>query len=393
MTPFSAPCLTRFLSLCRRTSPRSSRIRFSSGFTLVELLVVIAIIGVLVALLLPAIQAAREAARRTECTNNMKQFGLAIQNYHQQRKRFPLGSDAKSFVAVDRGAYAELLPFYEQSGLNEIYDDDEVWHDQEDGKYGEEAGLACAATVIDVFDCPSSYEENPIRLEAVGDVIDIYEFGTSDYALSKGSLNQWCIRNSAIQFGGITLERGPGAFDEEYARKRGVFDMNWGASIRQIPDGTSNTFASGEASGSPHWQVCFGLGCTPADLGPDASGKIPTAAWGWIMAQSSGLLVSGIIGTSPYANTVEPMNKFPVTASFADTSKYSFIADSPPYLCTLAEGPGGDTVSNYRSDHPLGCNFSFADGAVRFMNESIDLATYRGLSTIAGEEIVSVLGN
>jgi prepilin-type N-terminal cleavage/methylation domain-containing protein/prepilin-type processing-associated H-X9-DG protein len=340
----------------------------SSGFTLVELLVVIAIIGILVALLLPAIQAAREAARRAECTSKMKQFGLAIMNYESTQGSFPLGSDVKSYPAVDKGAHAELLPYFEQAGLDNLYDPDEVWHNQSE--------TVCAAS-LDIFDCPSTSDDNPVYLKTVGDVIDIYNFGTSDYALSKGSLNNWCVSNPF----GKDKTRRPGLFDDVTALKRGAFDLNFGASMRQISDGTSNTFAVGEASGSPHWQVCFGLGCTIAE--PDSTGEIPTAVWGWIMAQSSGTIVPKVIGTSPYATTVESMNKSPVTAAHAHLS--SFYYGLVRTQCRISEE---HTVSNYRSDHPGGCNFTFADGSVHFLNDSIDMATYQSLSTISGEELI-----
>src|SRR6478672_7200841 len=97
------------------------------GFTLVELLVVIAIIGILVALLLPAIQAAREAARRSQCANNLKQIGLALHNYHSARNKFPPG------VVYDTGTYSatmnayngwtrEILPYAEDSAIQKLYD-------------------------------------------------------------------------------------------------------------------------------------------------------------------------------------------------------------------------------------------------------------------------------
>ncbi|HUP80256.1 MAG TPA: DUF1559 domain-containing protein, partial [Pirellula sp.] len=91
--------------------------RRKSGFTLVELLVVIAIIGILVGLLLPAVQAAREAARRMQCTNQLKQFGLALHNYADVYKKFPAGSAGPSYSGNRLNAMVGLLPFVEESAL------------------------------------------------------------------------------------------------------------------------------------------------------------------------------------------------------------------------------------------------------------------------------------
>src|SRR5829696_5406220 len=114
-----------------RYANRPLAMRPWSGFTLVELLVVIAIIGVLVALLLPAIQAAREAARRTQCINRMRQLGIALQNYHDTNKRFPIGSQGHNLASATlahgggpvRTAFAVFLfPFIEEGALFQQYD-------------------------------------------------------------------------------------------------------------------------------------------------------------------------------------------------------------------------------------------------------------------------------
>jgi prepilin-type N-terminal cleavage/methylation domain-containing protein/prepilin-type processing-associated H-X9-DG protein len=339
----------------------------SSGFTLVELLVVIAIIGILVALLLPAIQAAREAARRAECTNNMKQFGLAIMNYESNQKTFPLGSDVTEYAKVYRGAHAELLPYFEQASLDSIYNDGQEWHDQ--------TPEVCAMP-LDIFKCPSSSEENPIQILRLGTIIDRTEFGACNYILSKGSLTDWCTLNPFLRQG-----KAPGNYDDVTVLKRGVFDFNWGAEIQQITDGTSNTFAVGEGSGSPHWKVCKKMGCTVST--PDYSGNLPTAAWGWIMAQSSSNWFADLIGTGPYGCTADPMNKSPVTNTYMKLQELYWGGINK--VCKIGDL---DSVSNYRSDHPGGCNFAYADGSVHFLNESIDQITYEGLSTISGEEII-----
>src|SRR5687767_6530245 len=106
-----------------------ARFRSRFGFTLIELLVVIAIIAILIALLLPAVQQAREAARRTQCKNNLKQFGLAVHNYHDVHKQFPLtvgaspGSPPQTWVTMEKGTYlVQVLPFIEQAPLFQSID-------------------------------------------------------------------------------------------------------------------------------------------------------------------------------------------------------------------------------------------------------------------------------
>jgi len=358
-----------------RTTPRVGRVKLHSsttGFTLVELLVVIAIIGVLVALLLPAIQAAREAARRSQCTNNMKQIGLAMQNYHGARGSFPIGTVAVDYGNVFSGALPELLPYLEQQNVQALYDPEKRWWKQ---------SAEVSATVIATFDCPSTSEDNPFTHILLEPIIDNWIYGTTDYTLSKGSSDGMCIQSPFLG------TQGPGDMDPA---RRGVFDFEWGVGIRKITDGTSNTFALGEASGSPHWHVCHGAGCTVADLKPDATGQLPTAWMGWIIAQPSSrtFLASGLVVTGPYGCTVDPMNKYPVTDMFVDTA--TFYSNFTPNCPGSDTGLSEDAVPNFRSDHPGGCNFSYADGSVHFLVDSIDMVSYRALSTISGDEVFSL---
>lgn len=344
----------------------------ATGFTLVELLVVIAIIGVLVALLLPAIQAAREAARRAQCTNNLKQIGLSLQNHHSALQTFPIGTVAKNYGEVYSGALPKLLPYLEQQNVENLYDPKLRWWEQ---------SAEVSATPIATFNCPSTSEDNPYTHEPLADIIDNWIYGTTDYTLSKGSSDGICIYSPFIG-----TRTGAGDMDPAL---RGVFDFEWGVPIRKITDGTSNTFAVGEASGSPHWHVCHGAGCTVEDLKADRTGELPGAWMGWIVAQPSRkiYLASGLILTGPYGCTVDPMNKYPVTDMFVDTNTFNseLLAGCPG----SADG-SEDAVPNFRSDHPGGCNFTYADGSVHFLVDSINMETYRALSTISGEEVVSL---
>ncbi len=337
--------------------------RAGSAFTLVELLVVIAIIGILVALLLPAVQSAREAARRTSCVNNLKQCGLALQNYHSSHNTFPAGTIFKGSDTY-AGANTMLLPYFEEESLRSLYDTTEPWEDQR---------ADVTSTRIEVFDCPSTSEPNPLLHELLGTVVDNAVFGTTDYAYCKGISDAWCL-----QLGEGGLVAGPIP-----AHLRGMFDLQWGVAIRQITDGTSKTIAMGDASGDPKWLVCHGAGCTVADLRPDGSGNLPFAWAGWIITEpnSTPFYNGGLIAAGVFACTMEPLNKYPVTDTYIHTAR---LAD--PLCQSSAEGARHST-SNFRSDHPGGGNFLLADASVRFLNEGIDVAVYRGLSTIQGEEV------
>lgn len=338
-------------------------VRRRRAFTLVELLVVIAIIGVLVALLLPAIQAARESARRAQCLNNMKQLGLGLQNYAGAHATLPNGTTLGGFPDVHTGAAIDMLPYLEQANLTSLYDPDEQWENQR---------ADVSATAIPIFDCPSTSEENPKQHPILEGVVDNDTYGTNDYAFNKGANDVFCLTAPLSA-------PGPGNMPDTI---RGTFDLQWGAPFKAITDGTSNTFAMGEASGSPDWVVCHGAGCTMADLVPDGSGQAPTAWQGWIIPEpnSSSFFAGGLIVTSMYACTIDPMNKNPVTDTFIEATNLFF-----PPNCQ----PTTDSVSNFRSDHPGGCNFLYVDGSVHFLTEEIDPVPYRALSTISGDDLAS----
>ncbi len=336
------------------------------GFTLVELLVVIAIIGVLVALLLPAVQAAREAARRTQCVNNLKQTGIALHNFLSSRKSFPQGVLLRGGLNVYAGANTELLPYFEESTLSALYNPNRQWEDQ---------SAQVSAAAIPSFNCPSTSEPDPYYHELLGNFVDNALYGTTDYAYCKGASDAWCLRLS-----GTNLV--PGNMPSHL---RGMFDLQWKVPVKKILDGTSKTMAVGEASGDPHWLVCHRAGCTRNDLVPDGTGKIPHAWMGWIISEpsSSAFYAAGLIASSIYACTIEPMNKFPVTDTFIDLQGLGDLQ------CRASNQGGRHSTSNFRSSHSGGCNFLFADGSVSFLNDDIEMAAYQALSTIAGGEAVT----
>jgi prepilin-type N-terminal cleavage/methylation domain-containing protein/prepilin-type processing-associated H-X9-DG protein len=343
-----------------------------SGFTLVELLVVIAIIGILVALLLPAIQAAREAARRSQCINNLKQYGLALQNYHSANNAFPPGALMKQTISqVFANANATLLPYFEESALHDIYDPDEPWEDQPDG---------VAGTPIAVFKCPSSSAPNPFQDPLAAEWALNGVYGLGEYAFCTGYTDAFCVQDVGK----------PGRIPKS---QLGVFNVAWGAAIRQITDGTSKTIAMGDASGDPRWQLCHLTKCTADDVVPDPLGQIPTPAIGWIIGEPNSTLFFVALGpkSSLYACTIEPMNKNPVTDTFLHLGQFRTdnvtFKTNPNHFCKASFEGGMHAISNFRSDHSGGCNFLMADGSVTFLNESIDMTAYRARSTIAADDV------
>ncbi len=219
------------------------RRRHVRAFTLVELLVVIAIIGILIGLLLPAVQAAREAARRMQCTNNMRQWGIALHNYHDAFNRLPgLAEAANSCISV-QGA---LLAFCEQTALHGLIDPKVSLYRYQTGSSRSvtlnDIYVGVAATPISFTRCPSDPGPETQRIEITNDAYNMEEtYACNNYVWSTGSGTGWNFRiNSTLSTGDVST-RNAGKSD-------GPFYMNSRETLASIIDGTSNTMFLSEAN-------------------------------------------------------------------------------------------------------------------------------------------------
>jgi prepilin-type N-terminal cleavage/methylation domain-containing protein/prepilin-type processing-associated H-X9-DG protein len=337
------------------------------GFTLVELLVVIAIIGILVALLLPAVQAAREAARKSQCVNNLKQHGLALLNYESTKKVFPAGRHGCAAVNNYTGCtsdplkedgasfFVELLPFVEEQALF-----DKVHFDR-GGVFNDNPPVATAwiadpermqaiSTPLQVMKCPST----PTTAINIAGAIDTTGWNPGEAA---GALGSYAGCTGDINIGGVNLNNHrdllklglPPKFVNEY-ENTGLFVFKRGKKLKRITDGTSKTFAVGEVKGedtNSGWNV-----------------------WSYTLRDITG-----------ERNTANPVNTPPGMPN---------VKGSPLIDCQYASGTPLSPCWNaaFGSNHPGGAFFVFADGHVAFIDDAIATSTYQALSTIASNETI-----
>ena len=311
---------------------RPAAVRRPAGFTLVELLVVIAIIGVLVALLLPAVQAAREAARRSACTNNLRQLGIAFHNYHSAKGSFPPGGDSKSQLAWT--VYS--LPYYEQGNVYNITD-------RGAGNYLEADKNVPQFTRVDVFLCPSQPEHVRSNLgvppSGGTDQIDgiapftLHYYGVMGPKGTNGysnSLYDIVPPSGSEQHGGHALQ--------------GILLRDDPVSVKDVTDGTSNTYMVGEIS----WTGFGGY-----------------RGWGR--------------GSSILKKAVDGENRG--SAEYATKNVVTTINLGPPAIFNDAA---------FGSEHPQGANFLFGDSRVMFLQDAIDLSLFLALASRNGEEVVAL---
>jgi prepilin-type N-terminal cleavage/methylation domain-containing protein/prepilin-type processing-associated H-X9-DG protein len=347
-----------------------------AGFTLVELLVVIAIIGVLVALLLPAIQAAREAARRTSCNNNLKQLGLAILNFNDSKKVLPVSNRPAGSTTAPRYSWSTLmLPFFEEQNIYDQYDFTQNW----DYPVAVSTGTANATLVgkrLPVFECPSTPDEG--RLD--GDS-QWWTPGYADWTSSQvaAPTDYAAICNIGAELAAVT----PPIIDIPVKPNdlTGMMDRNLVCTLRQVTDGTSHTIMLAESAGRPY---VYANGAKVGDL---PNHRINGG--GWCRAASDFDLygynqTTGAIPGTCAVNCINGADLFVVTGGNPGSKgsyPYQATATTPYY-----NSNGTGAVYAF---HSGGANILMGDGSVHFVNASIDIRVFARLVTRRGGEAVT----
>jgi prepilin-type N-terminal cleavage/methylation domain-containing protein len=351
--------------------PRRIAVRRSSAFTLVELLVVIAIIGVLVALLLPAIQAAREAARRAQCTSNLRQIGLGMLNYESTRKHFPPGQFKPAGLPSSRAVSWSVwhLPYIEQQV---VYDRIDFTKSivEPPNNLPDLSGPANA--VIDVYRCPSTgrlgnfrgEEGRLIGLPTVGDglaCIDYLGISGPDYeVINKVTGIAYGTEGTAGFSGTRDVDRGilKKLISGGLCLSKSQPCSSATVSFREITDGASNTMIVAESSGRG-----------TEDQSINCQGDNPPGASELSGAWASFKNISGV-----------RLDPDPQVGAAVCGQRLSAINPPPKFQFVYEE---------LFSDHPGGVHGLRCDGSVHFMSEDTSRDVYFALCTYDGEEIIS----
>jgi prepilin-type N-terminal cleavage/methylation domain-containing protein len=329
--------------------------RFRKGFTLVELLVVIAIIGVLVALLLPAIQSAREAARRSSCGNNLKQLGLALQNYHDARKTFPYSEVITATAVEGTPTYlgpnwvVAILPFIEGGNVITLYNKTAYWLD-------DATNLSFRASNLPFMICPSdAFAAIPFTGVATFGGVNLMRAPYAPWARGCYGANvspYWCtnIFSSSSSWAG-------------FPNGKGVMAPNTSLSIKQITDGTSKTIALAELRADPDPGAVRGVWAFPTA----ASGLYGHGATNQTLQQYPDIGPNNP-GSPTGANGGAGMDWIYGCGSNLNASQ-QFV---------LGTGCGNNQDTNTagpKSQHPGGLQTVFCDGSVHWIGEDIQIGT------------------
>ncbi|MBX6312305.1 MAG: DUF1559 domain-containing protein [Isosphaeraceae bacterium] len=371
------------------------------GFTLIELLVVIAIIGVLIALLLPAVQAAREAARRAQCTNNLKQIGIALHNYHSANDCFPPAGLPTRTSAIrtlipngDYSAQARLLGFSEQKPLYDAANFGVAIRNDVAPLTMSEANSTVTQTRVSLFLCPSDQPPSYTLLSVgIGGHPGIAP--GNNYFACCGSSLEYLASSSTGPNNNFPITSG--------APPNGVFirhgvDGGLTVGIAAITDGTSTTIAFGE------WKVGDGnlslltpttdvswVGSYPTGAGRNAVMSMPAAGGGfpvWL-SQCAALLTA----THNSTNNGQIIGLNWAYSLFGNSVGNVLTPPNSPYPnCSTANRGGGlEAPASFglRSFHPGGANILMCDGSVRFLKNSVNTTTLWKLGSRSQGEVIS----
>ncbi|MGQ0633137.1 MAG: DUF1559 family PulG-like putative transporter [Planctomycetaceae bacterium] len=337
--------------------PEARLVRRHTAFTLIELLVVIAIIAVLTSLLLPAVQQAREAARRTQCKNNLKQIGLALHNYLDSYTRFPPSYCVVPGVTTTVGGQwsfrARILPFLEQANLQGLVN----WN------LAYSAQLNVATTRVPTFLCPS--EVNDIM--RVNPSTGIARDYPANYAANFGTWKIWDPTNGTA---------GDGAFHP-----------NSRYSTAEFTDGTSNTLCAAEVKAYTPY-----IRNTTVDPGP----AIPTATDIAVGMTGDGCCIGSNVqqntGQTEWADGLCQQSGF--TTTFGPNTRVPYVIGGTTFDIDFVSWREGTTATRVtygaitaRSYHTGMVQALLMDGAVRGVSENINLATWRALGTRGRGEV------
>ncbi len=315
-----------------------------SGFTLIELLVVFAIIGTLVAILLPAVQQAREASRRIACSNNLRQLGVALHNFHSTHQRFPPGRGDP--IPGVFSAHAYLLEHLEQTSVRQVIDFRKapttfsvaggVVHDGT-------ANLPAATARLSVLQCPS---------DPLADGVPGSEFGSTNYAANTGSgLKQW---------GSLT--------DAD-----GVFFKGSRIGFRDITDGSTQTVAMSERLNGPGLQDSGGLESDVQRLMLEIPGGNDTTP--------------AVCASPSSGNCYRERGAKWILGNYGNTLyDHYYTPNAATWDCMNLQQQKALTAA--RSMHPGGVMVLLCDGSVRFASNSIDQSLWRAVATRQTGEVV-----